>query len=57
MDLFEYQAQETAKAARPLADRIRPRRLMEFVGQTHVIGAGTLLRHAVESDQLFSMIL
>jgi len=57
VDLFEYQAQETAMAARPLADRMRPRRLDEFVGQSHVIGKGTLLRHAVESDQLFSMIL
>ena len=57
MDLFEYQAQESAQAARPLADRMRPRRLQEFVGQTHVIGQGTLLRQAVASDQLFSMIL
>jgi len=57
MDLFEYQSQETARTARPLADRMRPRRLQEFVGQSHVIGEGTLLRHAVESDQLFSMIL
>ncbi|MEW6670586.1 MAG: replication-associated recombination protein A [Thermodesulfobacteriota bacterium] len=57
MDLFEYQSHETAKAARPLADRMRPRSLQEFVGQRHVIGEGTLLRHAVESDQLFSMIL
>ena len=57
MDLFEYQAQETAMAARPLADRMRPKQLDEFVGQTHVIGKGTLLRQAVESDQLFSMIL
>ena len=40
-----------------MSDRMRPRRLQEFVGQTHVIGEGTLLRHAVESDQLFSMIL
>lgn len=56
-DLFEFQAQEAALSARPLADRMRPKHLAEFVGQTQVIGKGTLLRQAVESDQLFSMIL
>jgi len=57
VDLFEYKAGEAAAATRPLADRMRPRRLDAFVGQTHVVGPGTLLRQAVENDRLFSMIL
>jgi len=40
----------------PLADRMRPRTLDEYVGQTHLMGAGSLLRRAIEADQLFSMI-
>ena len=42
---------------RPLADRMRPRSLDEYVGQQHVLGAGKPLRHAIESGQLHSLIL
>ena len=42
---------------RPLADRMRPERLSEFIGQEKVLGKGTLLRRAIEEDRLFSMIL
>lgn len=48
-------AKDLARSA-PLADRMRPRRLEEFVGQETVIGSGTILRQAVENDELFSMI-
>jgi len=41
----------------PLADRMRPRTLVEFVGQDHLLGEGKVLRQAIESDQLPSMIL
>ncbi|HET9480308.1 MAG TPA: replication-associated recombination protein A [Candidatus Polarisedimenticolia bacterium] len=41
----------------PLADRMRPRSLEEFVGQPGLVGAGSLLRHAIESDALRSIIL
>ncbi|MEK7863892.1 MAG: replication-associated recombination protein A, partial [Chloroflexota bacterium] len=41
----------------PLAARMRPRDLAEFVGQEHVIGAGRVLRKAIDSGQLPSMIL
>ncbi len=41
----------------PLADRMRPRRFSEFVGQAHIVGEGRLLRRAIEADQLTSMIL
>ncbi len=43
--------------AQPLAARMRPRDLSEFVGQQHVIGEGRVLRKAIDSGQLPSMIL
>jgi putative ATPase len=42
---------------RPLADRMRPRSLDEFVGQQHLLGPGKPLRHAIETGQLHSLIL
>jgi putative ATPase len=48
---------EPAPAAAPLAKRVRPRSLDEYRGQAHVLGPGKLLRRAVETDRLFSMIL
>jgi putative ATPase len=42
---------------RPLADRMRPRSLDEFVGQQQVLGPGKPLRHAIETGQLHSLIL
>jgi len=44
-------------ALRPLADRMRPRTLDEFVGQDQVLGAGKPLRQALEKGQLHSLIL
>lgn len=41
----------------PLADRIRPKTLEEFIGQDKIIGENTLLRNAIQNDELFSMIL
>ncbi len=41
----------------PLAERLRPQSLDDFVGQDHVLGEGKILRQAIESDQLVSMIL
>lgn len=48
--LFEVPTNE------PLASRMRPRNLTEFVGQTHLIGEGKLLRKMIESDNISSMI-
>src|SRR5262245_64911827 len=48
---------EPDDALRPLADRMRPRTLDEFVGQQQVIGAGKPLRQALERGQLHSLIL
>ncbi|MBN1190404.1 MAG: replication-associated recombination protein A [Dehalococcoidales bacterium] len=57
MDLFEHKAQEQIKKEAPLAARMRPRSLEEFVGQEHIIGRGKVLRRAIESGQLPSVIL
>jgi putative ATPase len=55
--LFEKKSKELFKREAPLADRMRPRTLDEFVGQDHLLGQGKVLRQAVESDHLPSMIL
>ena len=57
MDIFDYHAKKAADSDRPLAERMRPGSLGEFVGQPHVVGAGTLIRNAIERDRIFSMIL
>ena len=46
----------TPEAGQPLAARMRPRTLQEFVGQDHIVGPGRLLRRAIEADQLSSLI-
>lgn len=48
---------EEAKISIPLADRMRPRNLDEFVGQEHILGDGKILRKLIESDSITSMIL
>ena len=53
--LFDALEPETPKDA-PLADRMRPRTLEEFIGQTHIVGPGRLLRRAIEADRLTSSI-
>ena len=55
MDLFSLSDEQVAAEA-PLAARMRPRSLAEFVGQDHLIGPGTVLRAAVAGGALFSMI-
>jgi putative ATPase len=57
MDLFSYQAEQEQKQIAPLAARMRPRTLDELVGQQEIIGPGKLLRRAIESDRLHSLIL
>ena len=57
-DLFEEPASAAGAApAGPLADRMRPRALDEIVGQEHLLGPGRVLRAALESGELHSMIL
>lgn len=57
MDLFEYQRQKNMKKESPLASRIRPKTLDEFVGQEHIVGKETLLYRAIKADKLTSIIL
>ena len=55
-DLFDH-ALEHDTASQPLAERMRPRTLDEFVGQEHILGRGKILRRAIEADRLFSSII
>ena len=55
-DLFENHLSQTLSREAPLASRMRPRRFEDFVGQDHIIGKGTVLRHAIDSDNLPSVI-
>ncbi|OQW95144.1 MAG: AAA family ATPase, partial [Verrucomicrobia bacterium A1] len=57
MDLFEPEETGAAAGKQPLAARMRPRALEEVVGQEHLLGAGKLLRRAIEADRLGSVIL
>jgi len=56
-DLFEYRRKLQMQREQPLAARMRPRTLDEFVGQEHIVGPGTLLRRAIEADRVSSMVL
>ncbi|SNB46217.1 replication-associated recombination protein A [Geobacter sp. DSM 9736] len=56
MDLFDNRAAAERLREAPLAERMRPRTLEEYVGQEHLLGQGKLLRRLVESDQLTSLI-
>ena len=56
MDLFEYMRKEEQKKESPLASRIRPKTLDDFVGQEHILGPGKLLYRAIKADKLSSVI-
>ncbi|MBN2627025.1 MAG: hypothetical protein JXA95_10200, partial [Spirochaetales bacterium] len=53
MDLFQARQDNSNE---PLAARMRPRTLEEYVGQDHILGEGRLLRRAIQADQLSSLI-
>jgi putative ATPase len=57
MDLFDYQYEKDRLKEAPLAARMRPTKLSEFVGQEHIIGAGHVLRKAIDSGNLPSVVL
>jgi putative ATPase len=52
LDLFTTDSSETA----PLAERMRPRTISEYLGQSHLLGEGKLLRRLIETDRLTSLI-
>ena len=56
-DLFQAEAAERRQRQSPLANRMRPQTLDDYVGQEHIIGPGRLLRRSIEADQLSSLIL
>ena len=56
MDLFDHHREAQIVAEAPLAARMRPRTLDEFIGQDAVVGPGRLLRRAIQADQLSSLI-
>jgi putative ATPase len=56
MDLFDQHLKKIEETLAPLAARMRPLTLDEFVGQDHIIGPGRLLRRAISLDQLSSAI-
>lgn len=57
MDLFALGRREQIAREAPLAARMRPRDLDEFLGQEHIVGPGKLLRRAIEADRLFSSLI
>lgn len=56
LSLFEASEQENLERAQPLAARMRPRTLGEFVGQKHLLGPGQLLRRLIDADRIGSSI-
>src|SRR5215469_3280633 len=56
MDLFEQAGTKDSQSRSPLAERMRPQSLQEFVGQEHLTGPGRFLRRAIEADQVPSLI-
>lgn len=56
MNIFEIQYENSIKKQGPLAERMRPAELSEFVGQGHIVGKGKILNRAIEADKLTSVI-
>ncbi|SJZ72743.1 AAA family ATPase [Selenihalanaerobacter shriftii] len=57
MDLFTHNVENETSNSAPLAERMRPRNLNEFIGQERIVGEGKLLRRAIQADRLQSLIL
>src|SRR5271157_4678778 len=60
MNLFDTtpdQPDGRSRAERPLAERMRPERMEDFIGQEHILGEGKPLRRQIERDELTSIIL
>lgn len=56
MDLFTLSMKEKLKKNAPLADRMRPNNIEEFLGQNHILGRGKFLNRAILADRISSMI-
>ena len=55
-DLFDYQEDKLKETEAPLASRMRPRTLDDFVGQLHLVGEGHVLRKMIDSGTVPSMV-
>ncbi|WP_370631040.1 AAA family ATPase [Synechococcus sp. MU1617] len=56
-DLFAFQGEQQLRRLAPLADRMRPRTLEEFEGQSGILADGRLLRRAIKADRVGNLIL
>ncbi|TJX13348.1 replication-associated recombination protein A [Tissierella creatinini] len=56
MDLFTLSMEDKLKKNAPLADRMRPESINEFVGQQHILGEGKFLNRSIKADRIASMI-
>ncbi|HAR48646.1 MAG TPA: AAA family ATPase, partial [Smithella sp.] len=56
LDLFSEGNAGDVKDSAPLAERMRPQNISEYIGQRHLLSEGCLLKRAIEEDKLFSMI-
>ncbi len=57
MDLFTYRDQDALLQRQPLAERMRARTIEEYIGQEHIVGPGKMLRRAIMTDQVTSILL
>ncbi|NNU75556.1 replication-associated recombination protein A [Clostridium estertheticum] len=57
MDLFELQAEKNLLKEAPLAERLKPGKLEDYVGQEHILGKGKLLWRAIKADKVTSLLL
>jgi putative ATPase len=56
MDIYEYQRDEFLKKESPLALKVRPTKIEDFVGQSHIVGKDTLLYRAIKADKITNII-
>ncbi|MGH4051460.1 MAG: replication-associated recombination protein A [Clostridium sp.] len=57
MDIFELQAQKKLLKDAPLAERLKPGKLEDYIGQEHILGKGKLLARAISADKITSLLL
>ncbi|MDO4594197.1 MAG: replication-associated recombination protein A [Tissierellia bacterium] len=57
MDLFELNKKIQLEKNKPLADRLRPEDLKDFIGQKHLVSDGQILNRMIKADKIYSMIL
>jgi len=57
MDMFELQREKNLLKDAPLAERLKPEKLEDYVGQEHILGKGKLLHRAISADKITSLIL